>query len=539
MIWYSFIMFIKISSKNNIKYASIVSSYRENGITKHKQILNLGRLDLIENNPSFYRLGVKFIELAKKKKIMDLENISEADILNYGFVAYKKLWESFGIDSILNSEDIKGNIDYSLNDTCFLMSLTHLLDPQSKLSAYNHKNRYLGLPDVKLHNLYRSLDILSDNKEKIEEELFYRKRDLFNLSLDVVFYDVTTFYFESVRKDSLKDFGFSKDNKLNEVQVVMGLLVDKNGMPVGYELFPGNTYEGKTLETSLLKLKERFNIDRIIIVADKGMNSKLNLKKIHDMGFNYIISSRLKSLNKDILKKIFSKEGFIKEKKYSYKKIDYLNKNKEFDIRENLIVTYSDERALHDKKLREKLINKAIKYSEVPSLIKASNKRGGKKYIKETGACSFSLDASAIAKDEAFDGYYAIQTNELDLEPKEIINAYSHLWKIEESFRIMKSTMEVRPVFHWTEKRIKGHFVICFLSFLLERTLELKLKEKNIECSPERIKEALNSMNFAEVKLEEEKFYIKTKVNELSNKILKVLSIKPLKNIIPVLEALL
>ena len=244
-------------------------------------------------------------------------------------------------------------------------------------------------------------------------------------------------------------------------------------------------------------------------------------------------------INKDTLQKIFSKEDFIKEKKYSYKKIDYLNKNKEFDIRENLIVTYSDERALHDKKLREKLIQKAIKYSDSPSLVKASNKRGGKKYIKETGSCSFSLDAEAIAQDEAFDGYYAIETNELNLEPKEIINAYSHLWKIEESFRIMKSTMEVRPIFHWTEKRIKGHFVICFLSFLLERTLELKLKEKNIEFSPEKIKEALNSMNFAEVELNEEKFYIKTKANELSNKILKVLSIKPFKNIIPSNEALL
>jgi transposase len=527
-------MFVKITKSKDKKYVQIVKSYRENGKVKHKIVLNLGRLDIAENSKMIKDLSLRLAEVTGIG--LDISSLSGGDILNYGFVAYKKLWESFGINSILNSEDIKGNIDYSLNDTSFLMSLTHLLDPQSKLSAYNHKNRYLGLPDVKLHNLYRSLNILSNNKEKIEEELFYRKRDLFNLSLDVVFYDVTTFYFESVRKDSLKDFGFSKDNKLNEVQVVMGLLVDKDGMPVGYELFPGNTYEGKTLEVSLLKLKKRFNIDRIIIVADKGMNSKLNLKKISDMGFNYIISSRLKSLNKNMLQKIFSKEGFIKEKKYSYKKIDYLNKNKEFDIRENLIVTYSDERALYDKKLREKLITKAMKYSETPSLIKASNKRGGKKYIKETGACSFSLDAGAIAKDEAFDGYYAIETNELDLEPKEIINAYSHLWKIEESFRIMKSTMEVRPIFHWTEERIKGHFVICFLSFLLERTLELKLKEKNIEFSPDRIKEALNSMNFAEVEYNNETYLLKTSALELSNKILKVLSIKPFKNITPLKE---
>jgi len=525
-------MFVKITKAKNRKYVQLVRSFREEGKVKHEVVLNLGRLDNEENRKMVKSLASS---LAKAVGIgFDITSLTGGDTFNYAYIVYKKLWESFGINSILSSKDITENIDYSLNDTCFLMSLSHLLDPQSKLSVYNHKSRYLGLPDVKLHNMYRSLDKLSQSKEKIEEELFYRKKDLFNSKLDVVFYDVTTFYFESVKKDSLKDFGFSKDNKLNEVQVVMGLLVDKDGMPVGYELFPGNTYEGKTLESSLLKLKKRFNIDKVVVVADKGMNSKLNLKKISDMGFNYIISSRIKSLDKNILEKIFSKEGFIKEEKYSYKKIE--NNNKEFNIRENLIVTYSDERAEHDRKQRQKLIDKAVKYANSPSLVKASNKRGGKKYIKETGTCSFSVDACAIAKDEAFDGYYAIQTNELDLNPKDIINAYSHLWKVEESFRIMKTTMEVRPIFHWTENRIKGHFVICFLSFLLERALELKLKEKNIEFSPERIKEALNSMNFAEVLYQNEKYLLKTNALELSRKILNALSIKPFKNILPLKE---
>lgn len=146
------------------------------------------------------------------------------------------------------------------------------------------------------------------------------------------------------------------------------------------------------------------------------------------------------------------------------------------------------------------------------------------------------MDTGAITKDEAFDGYYAIETNELNLEPKEIINAYGHLWKIEESFRIMKTTMEVRPIFHWTESRIKGHFVVCFLSFLLERTLELKLAEKNIEFSPERIKEALNSMNFASVEINKERFLIKTKPLELGNKIFNSLRIKHPKNLTPFAE---
>ena len=189
-----------------------------------------------------------------------------------------------------------------------------------------------------------------------------------------------------------------------------------------------------------------------------------------------------------------------------------------------------DERAKNDGKKREKLIKKATKYTSNPSLIKSSNKRGGKKYIENIGECSYSLDEEAILKDKAFDGYYAVETNDLELSPKEIISNYGMLWKIEESFRIMKSTMEVRPIFHWTEERIKGHFMACFLSFLLERNLEFKLKEKNIDCSPERIKEALNSMNFAEVKHNDKSHFIKMNTLELSNKILKALSIKPFKN---------
>jgi hypothetical protein len=201
-------MFVKVTKAKNRQYLQLVRSYRKDGKVKHEVVLNLGRLDDEKN----YQM-LKNLALSLSKAVgtgFDVSLLSGGDIFNYGYVIYKKLWKYFGLDSILSSKDITKNIDYSLNDTCFLMSLTHLLDPQSKLSAYNHKNRYLNLPDVKLHNMYRSLDILADNKEKIEEELFYRRKDLFNLTLDVVFYDVTTFYFESAKKDSLKDFFLSK-----------------------------------------------------------------------------------------------------------------------------------------------------------------------------------------------------------------------------------------------------------------------------------------------------------------------------------------
>ncbi len=513
-------MFLKTIKAGNHTYAQIVESYKENGISKHRILLNFGRVESIKESRGIKKL-IRSLSALVEGKDIKAEEIPEGVMFNYGYLPYKKLWNDLDMPKILKS--LSGNIEFSLNDSVFLMAITRLLNPSSKLKAYNLQNRYSGLPDIKLHNLYRSLDILSANKENIEDHLFSRTKDLFNLSLDVVFYDVTTFYFESVKKDSLKDFGFSKDNKLNEVQVVMGLLIDKNGMPVGYELFPGNTYEGKTLEASLLKLKQRFNIDRIIVVADKGMNSKINLEKIKDMGFRYIISSRIKSMNKELLKKVLSKEDFIKDKNYDYKKLDLKDKN--------LIVTYSEERAKNDAKKREKLIKKAVEYTLKPSLIKASNKKGGKKYIENTGECSYSLDEEAILKDSLYDGYYAVGTNDLDLTPKEIISNYGMLWKIEESFRIMKSAMEVRPVFHWTEGRIKGHFMVCFLSFLLERNLEFKLKEKDIDYSPERIKEALNSMNLVEAGIKYNKFIMKVRPLPLAQNIFAALRINYPKNI--------
>lgn len=283
-------MFIKITKSGQHKYAQLVKSYRENRVVKHKVMLNLGRLDQIENNPSIQRLAVRLQELSKVKNRVDLDSFSEAQIVNWGYVVYKKIWNEFDLDSILTKLKESGKTQFDLNNACFLMTVQHLLEPRSKLGTYHHQDRYVQLPPVDLNHLYRSLDNLWAHKETLEEYLFRKNRHLFNLQVDVVFYDVTTFHFESVKADTLKDFGYSKAGKFNEVQVVLGLLMDCEGRPIGYELFPGSTFEGKTLEASLEKLERRFGIRRVIIVADRGLNSKFNLKKIVDKGYGYIKS---------------------------------------------------------------------------------------------------------------------------------------------------------------------------------------------------------------------------------------------------------
>jgi len=533
-------MFIEITRSGKYQYAQLVQSYRKEGATKHKVLLNLGRLDQIENNPSFQNLARRLVELSRAKEVANLSNISEAEIVNWGYVVYKKIWQQLGIDQTLRRVAATGKTQFDLSNACFLMAVQHLLEPRSKLGTYNHQQRYINLPPAELNHLYRSLDTLCNHKELLEQELFDRNRNLFNMKVDVVFFDVTTFSFESVRADTLREFGFSKDGKFNEVQVVLALLVDCEGRPVGYELFPGNTFEGDTLEGALEKLKKRFGIRQVIIVADKGINRKLNLKRIADKDYNYIVAARIKGMKKKIIEEIFA-DGYTElpgpEETIRCKVIDYINEvkegNKKYRLEEKLIITYSPKRAKKDKADRERLIKKAESLLSSKAKVKASYKRGGRKYLKEVGSTDWVLDEEAIAKDERFDGYYGIQTNLKDLKVQDILDAYHTLWKIEESFRIMKSTLEVRPIFHWTEPRIKGHFVVCFLAFLLERTLEFKLKQANERASPEQIRESLNTLNFAEVELAGTRYLVKTRATDLAKKIVRIMRIKPPKNITP------
>jgi len=551
-------MHIKIVKAGKYEYVRLVESFRENGKVKHKVILNLGRKDIIEGNPSFKRLAERLLEISGGTVgRADKLQISEGTLRNYGFIVYRKLWQIFGFDSFFDQLKRKHTkLQFDLSSVIFLMVVQHLLSPMSKLSTYEKRSLYLGIPEMDLNHLYRSLDLLAENKENIENYVFDRNRTLFNMSVDVVFYDVTTFYFESVREDGFRDFGFSKDNKINEVQVVMGLLIDSEGRPIGYELFPGNTLDSKTLERSLEKLKERFNIRQVIIVADRGLNSKLNLSRIKEMGYDYIVASRLKKMPESVIEEVFDSNGYRlltpeflarykeeDEEEFRYKVIDYINRYRDEEgqikeLKEKMVITYSKKRALKDKADRERLIEKAKELLKEPARIRASNRRGSKRFILEKGEKEeYCLNEEAIAADEKFDGYYAIQTSLLDLKAEKVLEAYHTLWKIEESFRIMKSTLEVRPIFHWTERRIKGHFVVCFLAFLLERTLEYKLKMNGIMMSPNKIREALNSMMFTEVEINGQLYLIKMKLSEGATKILRVLRIASPKNILSIEEA--
>jgi hypothetical protein len=239
---------------------------------------------LIRKDESFLRVVKRLCEVANipvtesgsgADNIFDIR--SDAVLYNYGYTAYLRLWKELGIEDILDGIRRESRRTYSLARTVFLMVLQHLLEPMSKLQTYGHQNRYFRMAEINLHHMYRSLDILSKQKKEIETELFQHNYVRVDKKVDVVFYDVTTIHFESIKADELRDFGFSKNGKFNEVQVVLGMIIDANGMPIGYELYKGNTFEGKTMLATLEKIKERYGINRVIIVADRGLNNKKNL----------------------------------------------------------------------------------------------------------------------------------------------------------------------------------------------------------------------------------------------------------------------
>jgi transposase len=398
------------------------------------------------------------------------------------------------------------------------------------------------MPAVKLENIYRSLEILADNKERIETHLFENTKRIRG-AMDVIFYDVTTFAFQSVEQDALRDFGFSKDQKFKEVQVVLGLFIDGNGLPVGYDLFPGNTYDGKTLIPALNHLKTKFNIRRVIIVADRGINSKINLYEIKKAGYEYIVAARLKNMSAAVKKAIFDNMGYkvigdgketFSVKSVPYNNIIELDDGAKATLEEKLVLSYSSKRARKDAADRERLVNKAQKLLENPAFIAQNLKQGGRKYIKSSkkeDTTNYALNEKLIEENSKYDGYYGIQCSDLEMDEQDVLSAYHSLVAIEDCFKTMKSTLEARPVFHWSTKRIKGHFVSCYIAFFIGRMLEILLKKKGKPASGEKIMDSIAGAVVCSFEVSGKRYYLKCKTNETAEHIFSVTGMKKLPNL--------
>jgi transposase len=518
-------MYLRISKGRQKSYLVIVKGYREDGKVKQKTICNLGAINP-ETIEQSLALGKKLLNKFGASALINGSELSEESRKNWGaYEVLQMLWKRYNLDSFFGKRLESRKLQYDLQGVLQLMSASRLCKPTSKLGLYENQDFYDGFNRCAIQDLYKALDELDNYQDDLKAHLF-KLQQLLNGNAQIAFFDVTTMYFESKKADNLRDFGFSKDCKFNDVQIILSLLTDQNGRPLSYELFKGNTYEGHTLLGCLKLLSKKYGIKKAVIVADRGLYSSENLAMIDEMGFEYIVGTKLRSSNATVKKEVLNVENYeykgSEYEQFRYKKI--IN-DKRLDNKENIIAIWSQKRAIKDAQDRCRLIEKAMALVENKNI---NDRRGGKRYLKMRKT-SVELDQEKIAQDAKWDGYYGISTNS-NLSSEEVISAYHNLWQIEASFRLMKSYFETRPMFHWTEKRIAGHIMLNFMSMIFEGYIEDKINEnrskQDKKISANNIREAMNNMQKSILNIEGQRFTSYAKLTEHSKLILEKLSIK-------------
>lgn len=516
--------FLRVEKKKSGTYLRIVQSYKDNGKSRHKTLYSLGK---VEDYPAdqLQRIAEKLLELSGTK-IEDIigHELQEVRRVNYGYaLVIKHLWKILSLDNWVREVNFKHRVKFDWLSVLELMIAERLNDPCSKRACFQHQNEYIGFHDdsVDLHHFYRTLDLLSKEQESLKSFLFKAQQNLFTTKLDVVFYDVTTLYFDSqkVNEDQLRQKGYSKDGKAQKTQVVLGLLVDKMRNPITYQVYKGNTYEGGTMIKALEDLKTKFPIDEVIAVADSAMIDKSNRSYMEQSeNINYIIGDRIKNLPKGIAEDLISTKHHkplkVSSQSFTYHEIEHQDRR--------IICTYSEKRAKKDRFEREKLIEKAKKLLENPSQLKQAKKKGAGRFIKQESEEKYCIDIDKIKADEKWDGYKALSTT-TKLKPGEVVEKYTDLYEVEHAFRSLKSQLRVRPMFHWTDIRIEGHIAMCFMAytFLNYVRIATSLTEKEIV-------RTLDKMQLSEVreKNKTESIYIRSSLDDHQNKLIKNLKIE-------------
>ena len=502
-------MFVRVKESPNSprKSVQIVHSYREGDTVKQKIIRYVGiahdeddleKLKLfaesvkIKLEADAQELLFSPEELAKinidAKKTYSEEDYNvniknlceEARCVSGIHDAYGYLFDELSYDKIIYNPKRNVSAASVFKD----IVLARIANPISKRASVDLLEEDFGI-SLDLDSVYRMMDKLDDKTiSKLKDITFQNTASLFKNKISVIFFDATTIYFESFDSDDLKACGYSKDKKFGQPQVLLALMVTEDGLPIGYELFEGNKYEGHTLIPVLSRIKQKYDIDKVIFVADSAMMADYNTSFLDSHNFSYIVGARLKSLPKDLKDKILERSNYESLGDITVASFDYNGKR--------LIVSYSAKRAAKDAHDREAAIlniQKRLAKTKNPKDYLSSY--GYKKYIKLNTAAFLSLDENKIKTDSAWDGLLGVITNDKALSYAEVLSHYHNLYQVEDAFRVTKHDLAVRPVFHWKPQRIKAHIAICFCAYALVKHMQYRIRLLYQKLSPERIRHTL------------------------------------------------
>ena len=426
--------------------------------------------------------------------LLDIEE--EGRIITGIHEIYGKLYNELGFDRVIGNRARNARSIEILKE----IVLARIVNPDSKRGSVFNLEKNFGV-ELDLKAVYRMMDKIGEHEIKRLNKLVYEEtKSLFKEKIDLIFFDATTLYFESFSEDEFKKNGYSKDGKFNQPQVVLALMVTKEGLPIGYKAFEGDTFDGHTLIPVLKEVKEQYDLDKVVFVADAGMFSRDNLKefeKLYDKEskVTYIVGARIKNMTNKLKKQIINKDN------YTQLNDDMKVATFDLDNGKKLLVSHSIKRAKKDRYDREKNIQKLRdRFEKEKSPKSYLSNSGYKKYLQLEGAedsknsnCEFKLviDEDKIKEDFVWDGLKGIITNNIELTDEEIISQYTNLWQVEESFRITKHDLKIRPIYHWKPSRVKAHLAISFMAYTLVRHLEHRVRLQYVKLSPQRIRQLL------------------------------------------------
>lgn len=526
--------YLRVDKKDGEQYLRIIKSQRKEGRVIKETVYNLGKVS--DYTPAMLkRFGERFYELGGGDPRELLKgDIEELGRYNYGYYQlFSKVFSHYSLDKLLERISKKHGLEINLVNATMLMLLERLQEPSSKRQNFLNQAEYLGIEKLGLHHLYRTLDYLAQYNQLIQNNIYQPSRDLFNEQLDVVFYDVTTFYFESDKEQEgkLRQKGFSKDGKIGSTQILFGLLIDKHKQPIGYRIYKGDTFEGHTFEQALLQLKKQYNINDIVVVADRGMLSKNNIQLTTEKGYEFIIGERLKSLPDKVKDYLLNMQNYTRTWVYNHQgeqiQIKYCTIEHEG---KTIICTYSNKRSEKDQNDREEKLQKAKTLLKQPGLLK---RKAQHYFLNTKDKSTFYVDEGKVKQNQRYDGFLAISTNASNLSIEQVLDNYRHLYQIEHSFRTFKTHLETRPMFHWTDKRIEGHICLCYIAYTLLTHVQNKLLKTNIKLSEKQIRKALDTMQVSFIKNNDELFYLRSANKENVDAIVNRMGIRKLPNIIP------
>ena len=537
-------MRINKTKSKNMEHYSIIQDINKNGKRTTKVYENIGNFEKLkqragDEDPLVW-LKNYVQELNKKEKENKMPVIIKKDpskvinknvqsSFNVGYLFLQDIYYKLKLDKICNKITEQHQFKFDLNDILSKLIYSRILFPASKLKTLELSKRFLEQPNFEYQHIERALPVICENMDFIQSELYKNSNDYMKRNNKILYYDCTNYYFEIEEESGLRQYGKSKENRPNPI-VQMGLFMDGNGIPLAFDITPGNTNEQKTLQPLEEKIIKDFEFSEFVVCTDAGLASKANRKFNNKNNRKFVTTQSIKKLKSHLknealdltkgwklpgsnkrynISKLRTDEELIEQYK---DKIFYKERwIKEDNLEQRLIVTYSVKYQEYQKNIRNNQINRAQKIiASNPSKLKKPKQNDPKRFIKTLNVTKdgelaeksiYTINQSIIDEEAKYDGLYAVCTN-LEDSVEDIIRVNKRRWEIEESFRIMKTDFKSRPVYHSKDEMIKAHFITCFLSLIVYRYVEKKLDEKYT--APEII-ETLRNMN---MKLENETSYI-------------------------------